>query len=147
MEKPESAVFKQPYGQDGECEEQDEDEQVCAVLSVTLLSLFLCNDVLHSTVLLWWCCSAYTDAHRQAHQRQQPQRPRCPPGTADSHFMGHFGRLASKEIRRLLKPRQTSCKYYPQAGQYRSAKRNTEIDSGPEVKLNFLERIQWFTSI
>lgn len=67
MEKPESAVLEQPDGQDGECEEQDEDEQVCAVLPVTLLCLFLCNDVLHGTVLLRWCCSAYTDADRQAH--------------------------------------------------------------------------------
>lgn len=52
VEKPESAVFEQPNGEDGEGEEQNEDEQVCAVLPVTLLSLFLCNDVLHGTVLL-----------------------------------------------------------------------------------------------
>lgn len=52
VQKPEPPVFEQPDGQDGEGEEQDEDEQVCAVLPVALLSLFLCNDVLHGTVLL-----------------------------------------------------------------------------------------------
>lgn len=68
VQKPEAPVFEQPDGQDGEGEEQDEDEQVRAVLSVALLSLFLCNDVLHGTVLLpRRGCSAHTDAHRQAH--------------------------------------------------------------------------------
>lgn len=96
VQKPESAVLEQPDGEDGECEEQDEDEQVCAVLPVALLRLLLGDDVLHGTVLLRGCCSAHADQHRQAHQRKQPQRPRCPPGTAQSHFIGHFGKLASK---------------------------------------------------
>lgn len=45
-------MFEQPDGQDGEGEEQDKDQQVSAVLSVALLSLFLSNDVLHGTVFL-----------------------------------------------------------------------------------------------
>lgn len=52
VEKPEPPMFEQPDGQDGEGEEQDKDQQVSAVLSMALLSLFLCNDVLHGTVLL-----------------------------------------------------------------------------------------------
>lgn len=52
VEKPESAVLEQPDGQDGECEEQNEDEQVGAVLPMTLFCPFLCHDVLHGTVLL-----------------------------------------------------------------------------------------------
>lgn len=45
-------MFEEPDGEDGEGEQQDEDEQVGAVLPVALLSLFLGNDVLHGTVLL-----------------------------------------------------------------------------------------------
>lgn len=45
-------MFEQPDGEDGEGEEQDEDEQVGAVLPVALLSLLFRDDVLHGTVLL-----------------------------------------------------------------------------------------------
>lgn len=52
MKEPKSAVFEKPDGEDGECEQQDEDEEVRAVLPVALLCFFLRNDVLHGTVLL-----------------------------------------------------------------------------------------------
>lgn len=52
VEKSEAPMFEQPDGEDGEGEEHDEDQQVYAVLSVALLSLLFCNDVLHGTVLL-----------------------------------------------------------------------------------------------
>lgn len=44
-------MFEEPYGEDGESEQHDEDEQVSAVLPVALLSLLLGNDILHAAVV------------------------------------------------------------------------------------------------
>lgn len=87
-------MFEQPDGQDGEGEEHDEDEQVCAVLSVAFLSPFLRNDVLHGTVLLLLggrCCSADTNEQTQAHHNDKRPRLHRPPGAAADHSEHHVG--------------------------------------------------------
>lgn len=51
VQKPKAAVFKKPDSEDGEREEHDEDEKVCAVLSVALLGDSLRCDVVHGVAL------------------------------------------------------------------------------------------------
>lgn len=51
MQKPKAAVFEEPDSEDGERKEHDEDEQVCAVLSVALLGNSLRRDVVHGGAL------------------------------------------------------------------------------------------------
>lgn len=143
MQEPEAPVFEEPDGEDGEGEQQDEDEQVGAVLPVALLSLFLGNDVLHGTVLLRWGCSAHTDAHRQAHQHEQPQRPRRPPGAVDSHFKHHVGVLSVKCSGVVEGNSKLWGQYYSRTGGSAEQKddSNRGINSGPEVKTIFFQKV------
>lgn len=67
MQEPKSPVFEQPYGQDGECQERYEYEQVGAVLSVALLGQPLSRDVVHRVAV----ASAPDEQERQEKRKQR----------------------------------------------------------------------------
>jgi len=79
VQKPEPAVFEQPYGQDCQGKEQDKDQQVGTVLSVAFFSFLLCHDVFHRAV--------FSSAQAQAEgARQNKQRQSSPNTHRGVHF-------------------------------------------------------------
>lgn len=65
VEETHPSVLEEPDGEDGERQQQDERQQIDAVLSVTFLSLLLGGQLLHSAVL-----------RRQSWHRAQQNHPK-----------------------------------------------------------------------
>lgn len=89
VQKPEAAVFEQPYGQDCQGEEQDKDQQVGTVLSVAFFSFLLCHDILHRTVF----SSAQTQtegARQNKHRQSSPNTHRGADCTCRAHAGIYF---------------------------------------------------------
>lgn len=83
VQKPEAAVLEQPYGEDGEGEEHDEDEEVGAVLSVAFFSFLLCHDILHRAVFFSSALAQAEGTRQNKHMHGQ--------SSPDTHRSGlHF---------------------------------------------------------
>lgn len=84
VQEPETAVFEEPDGEDGDGEQRDEDEQIGAVLPVTLLRFSLRHHIHHLRVLR-------QNNHREAHQAEQTRQQTGSRGRGAAPLTPHHG--------------------------------------------------------